>query len=339
MKTRLIVTTILLVVAAVIIAGTNLLRGQIAEPTSGTKPAAAPSRSVAPPKPATVSDVTDPQHRPVFGVSVADRKPTTLAGIAQTAGCAPRWVQIFASVPDGISTEALSRSGPGITPMLTIEPWHSGLGASKQADFTLAATIAGKWDAQYKKMAAAVRAYSKPVMIRYAHEMNGDWYPWGLVGSNTPAGYIQAWRHVVTLFRQAGAVNALWVWAPNIRRGADQRDVGTWWPGDAYVDLVGLTGYGVDEESPEDTYAGTLPELAELTSKPVVLTETGAKPGTEKTAWIAAFGQWLADHPSIIGFLWTERSGYDATADWRYDDTDKHLAAFRQTLITGGVAC
>ena len=192
---------------------------------------------------------------------------------------------------------------------------------------------------QYKKMAAAVRAYRKPVMIRYAHEMNGDWYPWGLVPGNTPAQYIQAWRHVVTLFRQAGAVNALWVWAPNIRRGADQRNVGTWWPGDDYVDLVGLTGYGVHEETPDDTYAGTLPQLAALTDKPIVLTETGAQPGPDKTGWIEAFGTWLTANPNIVGFLWTQRSGHDATADWRYDDTSGHLEAFRQSLEDGNVAC
>ena len=42
---------------------------------------------------------------------------------------------------------------------------------------------------------------------------------------------------------------------------------------------------------------------------------------------------------NIVGFLWTQRSGHDATADWRCDDTDTHLSAFRQTLTTGGVAC
>jgi beta-mannanase len=123
--------------------------------------------------------------------------------------------------------------------MLTIEPWHPGEGF-RQDDFTLAATIAGKWDARYLKMAAAVRAYRRPVMIRYAHEMNGTWYPWGLVSPNAPSQYVQAWRHVVTLFRRSGATNALWVWAPNIRRSAAQRNVGAWWPGGGYVDLVGV---------------------------------------------------------------------------------------------------
>ena len=57
--------------------------------------------------------------------------------------------------------------------MLTIEPWHSG-GGVHQVDFALAATIAGSWDAQYRKMAASVRSYRKPVMIQYAPEMNGE---------------------------------------------------------------------------------------------------------------------------------------------------------------------
>jgi len=39
------------------------------------------------------------------------------------------------------------------------------------------------------------------MLATFAHEMNGDWDPWGYGGSEhtTPAQWIAAWDHVVTV--------------------------------------------------------------------------------------------------------------------------------------------
>ena len=59
--------------------------------------------------------------------------------------------------------------------------------------------------------ARSLAGFHGTVDLRYAHEMNGTWYPW----SHDPIGYRRAWRHVVRVFRAAGAANVRFVWSPN----------------------------------------------------------------------------------------------------------------------------
>lgn len=281
-------------------------------------------------------DVTAPEPaRPVFGITPPDRARDAVGQAASVVGCQPTWVQFFASVGDGVSADAIGK-GPGV-PLLSLEPWRSK-GGPVQRDWSLASTIAGRHDVQYRQVARQVRIYQMPMMIRFAHEMNGRWYPWGQVGGNTPAQYVAAWRHVVALFRAEGASNALWVWSPNILRGTDGIPIRRFWPGASWVDLVGVTGYGVREAGPDVTYGPTMRQLAALApGKPVALTEVGVQPHRSKAAWIRKFGLWLAAHPNVAGFVWS--TGRNGTADWRYDDTADSLVAFKTALRTGHVWC
>ena len=61
-------------------------------------------------------------------------------------------------------------------------------------------------------------------MIRFAHEMNGTWYPWAEgVNGNGPGDYVAAWRHVVGVFRRAKVSNVTWTWAPTCPTPARRR--------------------------------------------------------------------------------------------------------------------
>ena len=44
--------------------------------------------------------------------------------------------------------------------------------------------------------------------------MNGYWYSWGYLHTS-PAVFVAAWRHIVTLFRARGARNVTWMWTVN----------------------------------------------------------------------------------------------------------------------------
>ncbi len=71
-------------------------------------------------------------------------------------------------------------------------------------------------DAYITQYAQAVKAYHGRVLIRFAHEMDGYWFPWGMGHfNNTPTTFIKAWRHVWQIFQDVGATNARWVWSPN----------------------------------------------------------------------------------------------------------------------------
>jgi len=76
--------------------------------------------------------------------------------------------------------------------------------------------------------------------------MNGSWSDWNPDNSAQPAGetpatYVAMWQHVVNYFRSAGVTNVKWVWAPNVDGG--DGSMAAYYPGDSYVDYVGLDGY------------------------------------------------------------------------------------------------
>jgi Glycosyl hydrolase family 26 len=270
---------------------------------------------------------------PLFGVYQPDKSAKAVTAVATKVGCRPALQQIFASVEDGISTKTLLGVS-GLT-ILSLEPWTTG-GEEDQPAWSLSKTIEGHWDRQYEAIARSVVEFRDPILVRFAHEMNAHWYPWGTTNGNKRGQFVAAWKHVVDMFRKAGATNALWVWSPNILRGAGNRPLKEFWPGESYVDVVGLTGYGVREENPNITYRSTLKQVYELTDKPIVLTEVGVQPGSEKRPWLKAFGGWLRDNPQVAGFVWNQvtRDG-----DWRYDDNAGNLAAFKSSLKTGKVRC
>lgn len=106
--------------------------------------------------------------------------------------------------------------------------------------------------------ARAAGAWGKPMFIRFAHEMNGNWYPWaewidknrnmardpGEETGFTAADYRAAYRNVALMFRKY-APNAALVWCPNSGLlGGGRRDVfKPFYPGDDVVDWAGLDIY------------------------------------------------------------------------------------------------
>lgn len=60
------------------------------------------------------------------------------------------------------------------------------------------------------ELAASVNETGVPVVLRFAHEMNGSWYAWG----QQPTAYIGAFRRVADAVH-AGAPGTAMMWAPN----------------------------------------------------------------------------------------------------------------------------
>lgn len=149
----------------------------------------------------------------------------------------------------------------------------------------------GQWDAYLNAWGAAAKAYGKPVIVRYAWEMNLKNFPWGEwapgVGyynvGNTPENYVKAWQHVHDVVRKnQGATNAKFLWAP--WAGAPQK----WYPGNNYVQYVGFDRYSNAENpatdlSMEELFSTPIKQLRMRTSgdenkeskKPIIVAETG----------------------------------------------------------------
>ena len=126
----------------------------------------------------------------------------------------------------------------GVTPFIWWQPNDpANLGSSLYAGYQN--IIKGKHDTYIRDWAKAAKAFGRPVVVRFAHEMNGNWFPWSIGNhGNTPGGFVKAWRHVVNEVRAVGARNVKFLWSPY---NAESGGYAPFYPGNAYVDYVGVT--------------------------------------------------------------------------------------------------
>ena len=179
--------------------------------------------------------------------------------------------------------------------------------------------------------------YGHPVGLRLAHEMNGTWYPWsdGRNG-NAEGSYVAMWQYVHDRFTAAGADNVLWIWSPNVTFGGSS-ELASLYPGDEYVDWVGVVGYfGHLAATPtshpgfEGLFGNTITQLRTFTDLPILITETGAtEDGGLKADWITEVVDAFAEEPGILGFVWFD---VDKETDWRVASSPESQAAFRAAV-------
>jgi beta-mannanase len=227
----------------------------------------------------------------------------------------------------------------GATSLITWEPWVWGAGINQPA-YTSADIAAGKYDAYLTQWGTALAAWGDPVMLRYAHEMNGNWYPWSDgVNGNTTGDYVAAWRHVHDVVAAAGATNASWVWSPNIPY-AGSTPLAALYPGAAYVDVVALDGYNWGTsaawstwQAPASLFDNGLAQLRTLApGKQILIAETAsAEAGGSKADWNTALVAYLAKQTDVTGVVWFH---FAKENDWRINSSATSASALAQALAT-----
>lgn len=104
---------------------------------------------------------------------------------------------------------------------------------------SLGACAAGAYDGYWRTIAQNLVAAKQPAAtVRPGWEMNGDWYKWNAAGQ--PGNYIGCFRHIVTTMRGVNQ-SFRFDWNPNIGLGTFPAEQA--YPGDAYVDYVGVDVY------------------------------------------------------------------------------------------------
>jgi hypothetical protein len=192
----------------------------------------------------------------------------------------------------------------------------------------------GSQDALIASDAAALIAYGKPLFLRYAWEMNGDWFDWG--GPNNPEGaegFVRAWRHVHDIFAASGATNVSWVWCVNWNDNPERpnNSANLYYPGDDYVDWIAVDGFSGAGESPEHLFGAFYQEYAGR--KPLMIAET-AVTGSHPASWIEQLDRWIKAHPQIRSLIWfdTDLETTGGKDNWRVDATPAELAAYRRLV-------
>jgi Glycosyl hydrolase family 26 len=157
-------------------------------------------------------------------------------------------------------------------------------------------TIAnGSDDEWIMQRADALKAFGSPLYLAFHHEPEDDLGTWG-----SPEDYAAAFRHIVDVFRSRGVSNVAFVWTVmtwtfDPRSG---RDPDAYYPGDGYVDIIGVDGYdwypgrvGAPWESFEEIFERSN-HFATIHDKPWMVVETGAQEDTHQPG---RKGQWFRD--------------------------------------------
>lgn len=359
------------------------IEAQTPTPTPNPLP---PPRPTAPPVSVTPNPLPTPRPSPptvALGATITGDIP----GTATLASYLRNYTQVVGGLPtanlavlNGLTTAVLNYyddwshgfdqhqgqfeaiRAVGATPMLS---WNS-----MEIDF--GDIINGTFDTYLNGYADAAKADGKTFLMRFDWEMNGNFFPWGRWtapggqggdDASIAARYVTMWRHVVDRFRARGAINVRWVWCPNVIRagvsGSYPNGTGpaspvavspsAWYPGDAYVDWIGMDGYNFGTTGGPNTYPdpsryerwesfrtvfGTTYQAVTALSatKPVLIGEVGcahrpdsANPANTEAKWIrdAFLTDLPQQYPRIRCVLWynIDKRKEEMNPDWRIAGT------------------
>jgi len=286
--------------------------------------------------------------KPVREDKGADRKDGVFFGIFRAGGltevaeeapldlrCKPASVMWFTRFGGNFPESEVSYLwSQGYVAQVTWEPmdWRG-------EEIPLQAVIDGKWDEYLDTYAQAAAKQNIPFMLRWGHEFNGDWYPWSLAkNGNTAAQFAAAFRHIVDRFRKAGAHKVQFVWCYNNEGVPKSLDPFDAYPGDDYVDWVGIDGYNFGRSQSWSKWSsfeqvfGAAYALAvkRAPGKPIVIGEmASSEVGGNKTEWLKEMFAVLPRYPQIRALTWFD---INKETNWAVNSSDEVYLAFLQGL-------
>jgi len=236
-------------------------------------------------------------------------------------------------------TDANTVRANGSIPLITWEPW-----VTPESGTTLEAIIAGTYDSYVRSFIQSAKDWGHPMFLRFAHEMNGNWYPWDGQHNGQasgPARYKSAWIYIYNVIQEVGAKNITLVWCPNnTNLPADSwNSIEAYYPGDAYVDWVGMDGYnwGYDNAGNDQwqsftaVFGDVYSRLIALTTKPIMIGEfSSAEQNGNKAAWILDACSTIKNNYSRVKlFCWFNTN---KERDWRIESSASAEAAMKNSL-------
>lgn len=184
----------------------------------------------------------------------------------------------------------------------------------------------GKYDQFLTHYAQTVSNFDHPVLFRLANEMNGDWCPYSSYHtSKDTMMYKEFYKYIYGIFQKAGADNVIWVWNPNGVSFPNFKwnDALMYYPGDEYVDVIGLTAYNTgtyykDETWTEfkDLYDSMYWGYLTLFDKPMMITEfASSSVGGDKNQWVINMFEHIKYYDKIKVAIWWDGCDWDASGN------------------------
>ena len=185
--------------------------------------------------------------------------------------------------------------------LITVEPWSWSLDWNVSTRELRNLILSGKRDANMRAILSAVSGYKSPLVIRWAQEMDNPsgrftWANWN------PADYVRAYRRMAGIVREM-LPNARMMWSPK-----GEKSLRSYYPGDKYVDLVGLSVFGLErfdvmQYGKPRSFAESLKQGYDLTAgygKPIWVAELGYDGGQDYLAsWVQDVTSKYAQYPLL----------------------------------------
>ena len=145
----------------------------------------------------------------------------------------------------------------------------------------------GHFDKRIKKYASWAKTTNRPIYLRIGYEFDG------LHNELDPKEYVKAYRRIVDIIRSEGADNIAFVWHSYMWKTYKDNPVSKWYPGDDYVDWVGISVFGQAYlDADFGPYSAPILDFAKQHKKPVMIAESSAVNGIEKNN-IDAWNNWF----------------------------------------------
>ncbi|HEY4368031.1 MAG TPA: glycosyl hydrolase [Steroidobacteraceae bacterium] len=217
--------------------------------------------------------------------------------------------------------------GKADRPALWSIPLIPGKGNGKEK-ITLADAGKGLYNAHYKKVAeklAKFRPNDPVIYVRTGWEFNGGWFPWTVHGGKGDD-FIAAFRQFVTTFRSVSPRFRFdWcpVWGDQLWEKGKARPLGDFYPGDEYVDVIGLDVYDEKKytkiDDPVKRWQFYLKRghglnwhraFAAKHNKPMAYPEWGVGDGGDDPYFVEQFHQWIRSNNVLYHVYWNSNAGY-----------------------------
>ena len=204
---------------------------------------------------------------------------------------------------------------------------------------TLEAAAAGEYDDKYLQMAQQLLAASgddAQIYVRLGWEFNlRDGFPWA--AHNKEDAYVAAFRNVVDAFRSVSN-RFVFEWTPNI--GDMGMNPETAYPGDSYVDVIGIDFYynnAWDSKDPKVAWNYFVTEkyglqwqqdFAAARGKPTAIGEWGLN--YDSAEFVTLAEKWFEDHKLLYQNYWNSNAAFNGKlSDGQYP---RAAAAFEQAF-------
>lgn len=285
------------------------------------------------------------------------------------------WVYISNNWGEGITypkddVHTIYKSGS--TPFIRMMPRSDNAqDGGADSTFTMQKIIDGVFDKELKQWALEAKKDNIPLLLDFSPEMTGFWFQWSGLYSGAdkldgygdptypdgPERFRDAYRHVIDIFREAGVIHVTWFFHPDIQRWPDEEwnSAKYYYPGDDYIDWIGLSIYGVQGEKwGWVDFSGTVEKWYEkhikdvVGTKPVAVLEMGVterKAGEvvkeivnkSKKEWLEDAFETIIDNPyikfSALTYWhesWIRPSGVESNL--RIDSSVESLETFQRLI-------